>query len=286
MTDSKVKQVAIYVTTLTLSCGCLYEKHVSNENIASDPDLINEVSSYSDFWASIITVPNGQTNAVYYAGTIDGNSVLVHETIAGIRKWNLKNANINESVVMPYTGDKDQWILLKASEEEHLRYWDWHREIESFIQSQPQKSALVRPLATFYIIEGDISENGEWITVAEVFSVEATLCDALKKGDKVLSTQLYDGCMEDRKRICLNACSDGKHIVRKQQVRQDGLYYATWDKARFINLSEFPTETFYAIDNETVAPFAFMWDNTYDGLLEFDEKIAQDTYISRTKQIR
>jgi hypothetical protein len=186
MTDSKVKQVAIYVTTLTLSCGCLYEKHVSNENIASDPDLIYEVSSYSDFWASIITVPNGQTNAVYYAGTIDGNSVLVHETIAGIRKWSLKNVNMSESIVMPYTQDRKKWVLLKDSAEGRIRHWDWHREIESFIQGQPQKSALLRPLAKFYIIEGDISENGEWITVAEVFSVEATLCDALKKGDKVL----------------------------------------------------------------------------------------------------
>lgn len=263
------------------------EKIVIEAYVEKAEDRIGNIRkkdyTISDFWSSVITEPCGQTNAVYYAGTTNGNTILFHETSAGIRKWNLKNANIEKSIIMPYTEDRNKWIVLKDSGEDRFRHWDWHKEIEGFIQRQSKNSALVKPLSTFYKIEGDLSADYGWTTLVEVYSVEATLCDTLKKGDKICTTQLYDGSKDDRRRIRLLGRSCGQRIVGRKKL-QGSMCFAYWDKGKFIKPEELPSESFFIIGNEIVAPFEFMWNNTYDGLLEFDEKFAQDAYIKRTQQ--
>ncbi len=262
--------------------GCLGRKHTLID-IAPDEDM-REANSSSDFWSSVITEPSRQANAVYYAGSTNGNMILFHETSAGIRKWNLKNANIEKSITMPYTENRSKWILLKDSREERFHHWDWRKEIEVFIQNQPRKSALVKPISTFYKIGGELSEDEGCIFIVDEFSVESTLCDVLKKGDKICTAQLYDGSKEAMRCIRREARSCGNRIVGRKSRQDARLRFAYWDKGEFIRYNELPSESFFIIDNEIVAPFEFMWNNTYDGLLEFDEKFAQDAYIKRTQQ--
>ena len=281
MTAGKVKQLAICVTIAILSCGCLGRKHTLMD-IAPDEGMSETDSSFSDFWSSVITEQGGQTNAVYYAGTTNGSTILFHETSVGIRKWNLKNANIEKSITMPYTEDRSKWIVLKDSGEERFRHWDWRKEIEDFIQNQPRKSALVKPISTFYRVGGELSEDEGCIFLVDEFSVESTLCGVLKKGDKICTGQLYDGSKEAMRSIRREARHAGNRIVGRKSRQDAGLRFAYWDKGEVVRYNELPSESFFVIDNEIVAPFEFMWNNTYDGLLEFDEKFAQDAYIKRT----
>ena len=281
MTAGKVKQLAICVTIVILSCGCLGRKHTLMD-IAPDEGMRETDSSFSDFWSSVITEQGGQTNAVYYAGTTNGSTILFHETSVGIRKWNLKNANIEKSITMPYTEDRSKWIVLKDSGEERFRHWDWRKEIEDFIQNQPRKSALVKPISTFYRVGGELSEDEGCIFLVDEFSVESTLCGVLKKGDKICTGQLYDGSKEAMRSIRREARHAGNRIVGRKSRQDAGLRFAYWDKGEFVRYNELPSESFFVIDNEIVAPFEFMWNNTYDGLLEFDEKFTQDAYIKRT----
>lgn len=266
------------------SYGYSCTNHMFLKDFNSVKTMGKDNYSLCDFWTSVITVPCGQTNAVYYAGTIDGSTILVHETSIGIRKWYLKNANVERSIIMPYTNDRCKWILLKDSGEDRFRHWDWKREIQDFIQKLPLKSALVKPISTFYRIDGALPEKGCIFVVGE-FLVESTLCDTLRKGDKICTEQLYDGSEEDKLRILFRAMRDGKRIVGRRQ-QNTGLCFTYWDKGRIVHPKELPKETFFIIDNEIVTPFEFMWNNAYDGLVEFDEQFAQDAYIKRTMQKR
>ena len=266
------------------SYGFSCANNIFLEDFGSVKAMDKDNYSFCDFWTSVITVPCGQTNAVYYAGTIDGSTILVHETSIGTRKWYLKNANVEKSITMPYTNERCKWILLKDSEEDRFRHWDWKREIEDFIQKLPLRSALVKPISTFYRVDGTPSQK-RCIFIVDEFLVESTLCDTLKKGDKICTEQLFDGSKEDEQRILLKAMCDGKRIVRRR-LQNTGLCFMCWDKGEIVHSAELPKETFIIIDNEIVAPFEFMWNNAYDGLLEFDEQFAQNAYINRTMQKR
>ena len=112
------------------------------------------------------------------------------------------------------------------------------------------------------------------------FLVKATLCDLLKNGDKICTEQLYDGSNEEKQSIISKARLNMNPIVGRTP-RDGGLCLASWDCGKFIQPEELPTETFFIIDNEIVAPFEFMWYGCYGGLLEFDEKIAQKAYVRR-----
>ena len=184
---------------------------------------------------------------------------------------------------MPYTEDRSKWIVLKDSGEERFRHWDWRKEIEDFIQNQPRKSALVKPISTFYRVGGELSEDEGCISMVDEFSVESTLCGVLKKGDKICTAQLYDGSKEAMRSIRREARHAGNRIVGRKSRQDAGLRFAYWDKGEFVRYNELPSESFFVIDNEIVAPFEFMWDGRYDGLLEFDEKIAQQAYLKRVE---
>jgi hypothetical protein len=186
---------------------------------------------------------------------------------------------------MPYTENRDKWILLKASDEECLRHWDWHKEIEEFVQSQPKTSALVKPLSTFYLVDGDLKERNPLVVIVDEFSVDETLCDNLKIGDKLCTKQLYDGSKDEEQRIISEARRSENPIV-KRRLRDRGLCFAYWDQGKFINIKGLPNETFFIIDNELVAPFEIIWNLTYDGLIHFDKNVAVQAYKRRVERDR
>lgn len=258
--------------------GCAFDEHTT---ILQHGTTAGGVA-HSTFWSSVISTPCGETNAVYYAGSIDDIVILMHQTSAGVRKWNLKKANVDKNIIMQYTTDKNKWLLLKGTHDQHLRHWDWKQEIEDNIQNLTKNSALVKPVSTFYRVDSDFRRINACIVRVDEFAVEATLCDILKKGDKICTQQLYDGDMEDTHRIISEARSNNNPIVGRVS-QNGGLCLAYWDKGEFIQPQELPTERFFIIDNEIVAPFGFLWDGRYDGLLKFDEKIAQTAYIRRVE---
>lgn len=225
----------------------------------------------SDTWISFLgevaECRNDSTNRVYYAGSSNDVSVLVHLTSSGERKWCVAEDRVERTTVMPYTENRDKWILLKASDGECLRHWDWHKEIEEFVQSQPETSALVKPLSTFYLVDGDLKERNPLVVIVDEFSVVETLCDNLKIGDKLCTKQLYDGSKDEKQRIISEARRSENPIV-KRRLRDRGLCFAYWDQ----------------IDNELVAPFEIIWDLTYDGLIHFDENVAVQAYKRRVER--
>ena len=51
-----------------------------------------------DFISAVVSVPCGQTNIVYYAGTSSNVFVLVHQTNVARRFWNLHDVNLDKSI--------------------------------------------------------------------------------------------------------------------------------------------------------------------------------------------
>ncbi len=237
------------------------------------------------FKRCVLQVPSGQTNIVYYAGTCNGHVVLAHLTLSSNHKWDIGEANIEQAIVMPYTEDKAKWILLKDADEECLRHWDWHKEIEDFVQKQSEKSALVTPSSAFYKVDGDLADDNACVWIVDVFSVEATLCDALKKGDKICTEQLYDGSKEEMQRVISEARRSGNPIVERR-LHDRGLCFAHWDEGKFISPNELPLERLFFINNELVAPFEVAWNLCYDGLIHFEENVAIQAYKRRVEQAR
>jgi len=278
MTAQMILRLIFVVVASIVLHGCAFDEHT----LSFQPGTTAGSVAHSAFWSSVISTPCGETNAVYYAGSIDDIVILMHQTSAGVRKWNLKGANIDKNIIMQYTTNKNKWLLLKGTDDQHFRQWDWKKEIEDNIQNLTKNSALVKPVSTFYMVDGDIRRNNAWIVRVDEFVVKATLCDILKKGDKICTRQLYDGDMEDAQRIISEARSKNNPIVGR--VSQDGgLCLAYWGQGKFIQFQELPTERFFIIDNEIVAPFEFLWDGRYDGLLEFDEQLAIDFYLRRVE---
>jgi hypothetical protein len=238
-----------------------------------------------NFKRCVLQVPSEQTNIVYYAGTCNGHVVLAHLTLSSNHKWDIGEANIEQAIMMPYTEDKAKWILLKDSDEECLRHWDWHKEIEDFVQKQSEKSALVKHCSAVYKVDGDLADDTACVWIVDVFSVEATLCDALKNGDKICTEQLYDGSKGEKQRIISEARRNGNPIVERR-LQDRGLCFAHWDEGKFISLKELASERLFIIDNEIIAPFEVVWNLTYDGLIHFDENVAIQAYKRRVKQMR
>lgn len=276
----------ICVTVVIGSClvleGCCFNEFTKS---ISQPFAEMHDSSVNNFWNSVISLPCGETNAVYYAGSIDDKAILMHETSAGVCKWEIRDANIEMCVIMPFTVDKGKWLLLKGTTDQQFRHWDWKKEIEDTIQSLTRNSALVKPLSTFYRIDGDLNASNVCVVRVDEFLVVATLCDILKKDDKICTQQLYDGSIEDKNRIISETRLAGNPVVGRNK-RDGRLCFAHWEKGRFLHSEELPDATFFAIDNEIVAPFEFVWDGRYDGLLEFDEQFAVDSYIRRVESER
>ena len=272
-------RLTVVVGTVLVLEGCVFNELTKS---ISRPFTEMADGSIDNFWSSVISVPSGEVNAVYYAGTIDDKSILMHETSTGVHKWILKEANVESDVIMPYTPDKSKWLLLKDTTNQNFRHWDWKKEIEDVIQSLTRKSALVKPLSTFYRVDGDLNGSYAWVIRVDEFLVVATLCDILKKGDKICTQQLYDGGKEEERRIVSDAHHNMKSIVDRRQ-KDGALCLAYWDNGKFIHPEELPTERFFIIDNEIVASFEFMWDGCYDGLLEFDEQYAIDSYLRRVE---
>ena len=272
-------RLTVVIGTVLVLEGCCFNEFTKS---ISQPFTEMADGSIDNFWGSVISVPSGEVNAVYYAGSIDDKSILMHETSTGVHKWILKEANIESDVIMPYTADKSKWLLLKGTNNQCFRHWNWKKEIEDKIQNLTQNSALVKPRSTFYRVDGDLNGSNVWVIRVDEFLVEAALCDILKNGDKICTQQLYDGSKEEELRIVFEARHNRNSVVGRRQL-DGGLRLAYWDKGRFIRTDQLPSETFFIIDNEIVASFEFMWDGCYDGLLEFDEQYAIDSYLRRVE---
>lgn len=270
-------RLTVIIGTVLVLEGCCFNGLTQSK---SHPFTEMANGSIDNFWSSVISVPSGDVNAVYYAGSIDDKSVFMHKTSTGMHKWILREANIESGVIMPYTSDKSKWLLLKGTTNQCFRHWNWKKEIEDKIQTLTMNSALVKPLSTFYRVDGELNGSNAWVVRVDEFLVKATLCDILKSGDKICTQQLYDGSKEEKECIISEARHNRNPIVRRKP-RAGGLCLAYWNRGKFIHPKELPAETFFIIDNEIVAPFEFMWDGCYDGLLEFDEKIAQKAYVRR-----
>ena len=273
-----IRLTVVIGTVLVLEGCCLNGLTQSN----GQPFTEMADGSIDNFWSSVIPMPCGEVNAVYYAGSIDDKSILMHETSTGMHKWILSEANIESDVIMPYTADKSKWLLLKGTTNQCFRHWNWKKEIEDKIQNLTKNSARVKPLSTFYRVDGDLNGSNAWVVRVDEFLVKATLCDILKNGDKICTQQLYDGSKEEEQRIISEARHSRNPIIGRKP-RDGSPCLAYWNRGKFIQPEGLPAETFFIIDNEIVAPFEFMWDGRYDGLLEFDETVAQKVYLKRVE---
>ena len=101
-------RLTVVIGTVLVLEGCCFN---GPKQSISQP--ITEIAdgSIDNFLDSVISVPCGEVNAVYYAGSIDDKSILMHETSTGMHKWILSEANIERDVIMPYTADKSKWLL-------------------------------------------------------------------------------------------------------------------------------------------------------------------------------
>lgn len=268
----------VFGVLATAIVGCSLKSDVSGDNHILGTNAISAVGSCHktvSLWSSVIAASSEDaTNAVYYAGSITGKAVLVHETSRGAKQELYEDAYIDRSIIMPHTQNRDEWILLKGSGEDKVRFWDWQQEIRDFVRSRPRNSALVRKESSFLKIES----NSEIVWLINVYDVDASLCPNMSKGDKLCTVELFDCDIKERNDLCSRARLDGTTVVRHQEFKDARLLYAHWNSGKFVRVENFCSESLFCIDNEIVAPFEFAWDGVYDGLIRFDENLAVGEY--------
>ena len=238
-------------------------------------------TGFDNFTRSVLQVPSGETNAVYYAGSVDGNVILVHFASSKINKWNVGRANINQSIAMPYTEDRSKWILLKDTGDGCFRHWDWHKEIIDFIQMIPQSSAIVSPNSSWL----QVDDSGNFLWLINDYTIVEALYETLKKGDRICTVQLYDTNRNEENRIIAEMRKSGKKRIRHHTSASKELCYVHWDNGKFMQIPESQGESAFFIDDEIVAPFAVAWNMTYDELFDFDEDVAIRAYRERAEQL-
>ena len=245
-------------------------------------DEQDDDGSITDVLSSMIQIPSGDTNALYYAGSSGKKAIMIHITSTGERKWKMQKANLDQDVIMAYTEDRDKWILLKGTGGDRLLHWNWKQEIKDFIQRLPRKSAIVSPVSSWYQVDSNTS-NVLW--VIDSFVVDATLCETLKYGDKICTVRLFDGQIEERRRILSEA--HGKKVkIMSGQIVSRKLKYACWDSAKIVHIGGSLTETALCVDSEIIAPLKFQWNCLYDELLPFEEIIAISAYKKRAEEVK
>lgn len=236
--------------------------------------------SFDDFVASIVKIPQGQTNVVYYAGTSNDVSVLVHEDNEGVRFWNITNARIGKGHLRAYTPDKKQWILLKDNASEKLSCWDTRAQIHDFVDRLSVCSAIVRPESCWYEMDEFPSTEVGCIYVRQESLVCSTLCNKLKVGGRIRSSELLD----------VSSTSNAYFVaqMKKHQAKRWGyrcingdLSLAVWSGSLFYTESEMPEDKVLCVTGELIAPFHVYWDLWCDGLLDFNEQTAIDFYKKR-----
>ncbi len=267
-----VIEIAGFSTVVT-SCSLSVYKN-------NDAEIVSpcNLDSVGNFISAVISASQNETNVVYYAGTSNNVFVLVHETDEGRRFWNMHKVNIDKNVWQDFSHDSKDWVLLKDSSEEKFQHWDWRKEIIDFIQMIPRNSAIVRPNSSWL----QVDDSGSFLWLINDYTVVETLCETLKKGDKICTVQLYDTNRNDEKRIIAEVRKSG---IKRHTSASKELCYARWDNGKFMQIPESQGESALFIDDELVAPFAVAWNMTYDELFDFDEDIAILTYKKRAKQL-
>lgn len=270
--------ISLYVIVASCSTNC-------NTSQCKKGTLRLQSEGWQDFIGAVVSVPFDQTNIVYYAGTSNDVFVLVHQTNATRRFWNFNVVNLEKSIWREFSDNPRNWIVIKPSGENTLNHWNWRKEIEDFVQRRSEQSALVMPCSTFYKVDCGRVDDNVCVSIVNVFSVEATLCDALKIGDKICTEQLYDGCRDEIDQIVSEAKRSGNSIIERR-LHDRRLCFAYWNKGKFVSPQEMPNETFFIIDNEIIAPFEVFWNLSYDGLIHFDENVAVQAYKRRVLKER
>ena len=236
-----------------------------------------------DFIESVIAIPSGETNIVYYAGASNSFSILVHETNGGHRFWHLKKMNLDKAISRDFSYDTNNWVVLKDAAETQFRHWDCKKEIVDFVDAIPQMSAIVKPESSWLQLGDGLSNTNDFVWLVNNYIVDTTLCRLLKRGDKVCTVQLYDCDARESKRIFAEARKSGSKTLRHRQL-PGGLEYACWDNGKFVQAGDCLGEKAFCLDNEIVAPFKFVWDGIYAGLLPFNEEAVIRAYKERAEE--
>ena len=200
-------------------------------------------TGFDNFTRSVLQVPSGETNAVYYAGSVDGNVILVHFASSKVNKWNVGRANINQSIAMPYTEDRSKWILLKDTGDGCFRHWDWHKEIIDFIQMIPHSSAIVSPNSSWL----QVDDSGNFLWLINDYTIVETLYETLKKGDRICTVQLYDTNRNEENRIIAEMRKSGKKRIRHHTSASKELCYVHWDNGKFMQIPESQGESAFSL---------------------------------------
>src|SRR5574344_1004744 len=97
----------VFGVLATAIVGCSLKSDVSGDNHILGTNAISAVGSCHktvSLWSSVIAASSEDaTNAVYYAGSITGKAVLVHETSRGAKQELYEDAYIDRSIIMPHT---------------------------------------------------------------------------------------------------------------------------------------------------------------------------------------
>ena len=158
-----------------------------------------------------------------------------------------------------------------------------NKEIVDFVDAIPQMSAIVKPESSWLQFGDGLTNTNDFLWLVNNYIVDTTLCRLLKRGDKVCTVQLYDCDASELKRLFAEARKSGSKTLRHRQL-PGGLKYACWDNGKFVQTGNCVGEKAFCLDNEIVAPFKFVWDGIYAGLLPFNEEAVIRAYKERSEE--
>lgn len=237
-------------------------------------------SSFEAFISEVLQVPSGQTNVVYYAGTSNGVSVLVHETNQGERQWNIANARLGKIYLREFTPCKAYWTVLKSNTAKRLSCWDECQQIRDYVNGLPPCSALVEPQSSWYETDSIPDTQTGCVYLRQDSVVCYSLCKELKKGDRILSQELLDVTQPSNSFIVAQMRKSQTTRWGEKQIKGD-LSLVVWSGGRFCTGPKDSARKMYCVGDELIAPIRVHWDLWCDGLIGFNETMAIECYKRR-----
>lgn len=241
------------------------ETQKENRNTIRQNEI--QLSPQRDFFFSVITNPNSE---IYYAGNIEKISCFVQQIGNDILFWNIENANIDPSIIFPFTKNNESWKLLKSKNDKKLSFWDKDKEIKDFINWLPIETAIVEKFNEWYKESSKTSEKN--LTHYESFTIIETLYPNFKTKDEIV---ISSHCATAP--INLKFDKDrGVFYNPEFRIAERDLYIINWKDTEFKVKNN--NSVIYMSDNSLIIPLSFYWYLYSANAIDFDESLALSLY--------
>ncbi len=250
------------------------ETQKENRNTIRQNEI--QLSPQRDFFFSVITNPNSE---IYYAGNIEKISCFVQQIGNDILFWNIENANIDPSIIFPFTKNNESWKLLKSKNDKKLSFWDKDKEIKDFINWLPIETAIVQLTDQWYEESSHSLDNG--LSLYEKFTIVQTLYPNFNANNEII---VFYHCITSPSNLKFDK-DRGVFYNPEFRIAERDLYIINWEYTEYVIKEKNNISVIHMSDNSLIGPFSFYWELYCDDIIDFDESLALSLYQKRVESM-